>query len=196
MARLLLAGANRETAVLARRLGHRVVAVADPGFAGSDWDGLTVHASDADAMAAGGFDGVVLAIDDPSGRRRAFEAFAGGSCALPALVGGDVADDLRHGDALLVQRQALVSVDCRFGQGVRINTAATVMHDAVIGDFVTIAPRAVVLGRVTIGDGAYIGANATVLGGVAIGRRAVVGAAAVVTRDVPEGAIVKGNPAR
>jgi UDP-2-acetamido-3-amino-2,3-dideoxy-glucuronate N-acetyltransferase len=44
--------------------------------------------------------------------------------------------------------------------------------------------------------GASIGANATILPGLTIGARAMVGAGAVVTRDVPDGAIVMGNPAR
>ena len=46
------------------------------------------------------------------------------------------------------------------------------------------------------GAGARIGANATILPGVEVGRTALVGAGAVVTRDVPEGAVVVGNPAR
>lgn len=49
---------------------------------------------------------------------------------------------------------------------------------------------------VTIGDGVWIGGNATVLMGVTIGKNAVIGAGAVVTHDVPENALVVGNPAR
>lgn len=43
---------------------------------------------------------------------------------------------------------------------------------------------------------ASVGSNATILAGLTIGEGALIGAGAVVTRDVAEGAIVKGNPAR
>jgi acetyltransferase-like isoleucine patch superfamily enzyme len=44
--------------------------------------------------------------------------------------------------------------------------------------------------------GASLGANCTLLAGIVVGERAMVGAGAVVTKDVPPGAIVVGNPAR
>src|SRR5262249_42296835 len=44
--------------------------------------------------------------------------------------------------------------------------------------------------------GARIGANVTLLPGVTIGRNALVGAGAVVVRDVPDGKVAVGNPAR
>lgn len=50
--------------------------------------------------------------------------------------------------------------------------------------------------EITIGDDAWIGFNATILKGVNIGRGAIVGACSLVTVDVPDWAIVVGNPAR
>ena len=49
--------------------------------------------------------------------------------------------------------------------------------------------------RTVVGEGASIGANAVILPGIKIGKKAMIGAGAVVTKDVPEKAIVVGNPA-
>ena len=50
--------------------------------------------------------------------------------------------------------------------------------------------------RILVDDDAFIGARAFLLPGVKVGRKAVVGACSVVTKDVPSGAVVAGNPAR
>lgn len=47
-----------------------------------------------------------------------------------------------------------------------------------------------------IQKGAWIGANAVILAGVSVGKHAIVGAGAVVTKDVPDYAVVVGNPAK
>lgn len=57
-------------------------------------------------------------------------------------------------------------------------------------------PRNTDYAQTLIRQGATLGANATIVCGVTIGRHALIGAGAVVTHDVPDHAIVVGNPAR
>lgn len=51
-------------------------------------------------------------------------------------------------------------------------------------------------GKIRIGDRSFIGCNTIILPGVTIGSRCVVGAGSVVTKDIPNGKVVAGNPAR
>lgn len=51
-------------------------------------------------------------------------------------------------------------------------------------------------GKIRIGDRSFVGCNTIILPGVTIGSRCVVGAGSVVTKDIPDGMVVAGNPAR
>lgn len=76
------------------------------------------------------------------------------------------------------------------------NRVASAGHDCVFGDFCTIGPAAAICGACILEDGVYVGAGAVLLPRTRIGRNAVIAAGAVVTRDVPAGTMVAGNPAR
>jgi len=97
------------------------------------------------------------------------------------------------------------------GNGVKIQNNVSVYDDVIIKDDVfcgpscvftnVINPRAFVerkseYKKTLVKKGASIGANATIVCGVTIGEYALVGAGSVVTRDVPDYALVYGNPAR
>jgi UDP-2-acetamido-3-amino-2,3-dideoxy-glucuronate N-acetyltransferase len=128
------------------------------------------------------------------------------------LYGCRIGARTRIGPFVEVQRGATIGSDCKIQShafvcdGVTIGDAAFIGHGVIfINDNV---PRATTetgrlrspgeweRQRTTVARGASLGSGAVVLGGLHIGEEAVVGAGAVVTRDVPAGAKVAGNPAR
>jgi sugar O-acyltransferase (sialic acid O-acetyltransferase NeuD family) len=93
-----------------------------------------------------------------------------------------------------------VTSNAKIGRFFHANLYSYVAHDCVIGDFVTFAPGVMCNGHVVIEDHAYIGTGAIIRDGtdkpIVIGRGAIVGMGAVVTKSVPPGVTVIGNPAR
>jgi putative colanic acid biosynthesis acetyltransferase WcaB len=85
---------------------------------------------------------------------------------------------LYHGQGLVVNPRTKLGSDCVLRHGVTIGARRSGEEPPRVGDRVVFGAHAIVIGAVTIGDGAVIGAGA------------------VVTRDVPAGAVMVGNPAR
>lgn len=111
------------------------------------------------------------------------------------------------GDHLSIWNHSVIDYGCRIGNGVRIHTSCYVSQFTTIEDDVFLAPGVMVandrhpickecMRGPTIRRGARIGINATLLPEIDVGEGALVGAGAVVTKDVPAGAVVVGNPAR
>jgi sugar O-acyltransferase (sialic acid O-acetyltransferase NeuD family) len=138
----------------------------------------------------------VLAVDPPQLRARLAAHY--GLDRLTTIIAPTafVSPTARVGGGSIVQRGVLVGRNAQLGIAVKLNCGAQVHHDATIGDFTTVAPGARILGNVRIGLRSYIGAEAVILPRITIGDDAVIGAGAVVSRDVGDGVLVKGVPAR
>ena len=96
----------------------------------------------------------------------------------------------------LIFPEVTINIGAKIGVCVTIYTGCLIDHDCTIADNVEISPRVAMAGGASVESAAFLGINSTILPYRIIGARAVVGAGAVVTRDVPPGAVVVGNPAR
>jgi acetyltransferase-like isoleucine patch superfamily enzyme len=128
------------------------------------------------------------------------------------LYGCRVGDETRIGTFVEIQKGASVGARCKISSHTFICEGVLIEDEVFVGHGVMFIndrrPRATrpdgspqteddwTLERTVVRRGASIGSNATILGGVEIGERALVGAGAVVTRNVPPGATVAGNPAK
>jgi UDP-2-acetamido-3-amino-2,3-dideoxy-glucuronate N-acetyltransferase len=128
------------------------------------------------------------------------------------LYGCEIGDGTRVGTFVEIQKGARVGARCKISSHTFICEGVEIEDEVFVGHGVMFIndrrPRATrpdgtpqteedwSLERTVVRRGASIGTNATILGGLEIGERATVGAGSVVTRSVPAGATVAGNPAK
>ncbi|MDC7716134.1 acyltransferase [Vogesella sp. DC21W] len=120
------------------------------------------------------------------------------------------------GDGLVVGSNADISYDIKIGSNSGIGTRSVIQRKVTIGSGVMMGPdvkiystthghskldefmylQPITIVPTSIGNDVWIGANSIILPGKKIGNHVIIGAGSVVTKDIPDWAIVGGNPAR
>jgi acetyltransferase-like isoleucine patch superfamily enzyme len=127
------------------------------------------------------------------------------------LYGCEIGDDVKIGTFVEIQKGSKIGNRCKISSHTFICEGVTLEDDVFIGHNVVFTndryPRATANGQLQteadwaciptlVKNGASIGSGVVLLCGITIGEKAMIGAGSVVTKDVPAGATVAGNPAR
>ena len=203
---LLIVGAGghaRVVADIARLAGYSVAAFLDDvhtarhgtPFCGSVIAGGLEQLS---ALAHAGVRHAVVAIGDCRARLEAATRATDAGMELAVMIHPRAihSSDATIGAGTVLVAGAIVNPGAWIGANAIINTAATVDHDCIIEDGVHIACGAHLAGHVQVGRGSWVGIGAVVKERVRIGAQTIVGAGALVLKDLPDGVMAYGSPAR
>jgi sugar O-acyltransferase (sialic acid O-acetyltransferase NeuD family) len=100
------------------------------------------------------------------------------------------------GYGAVVFQNVTIASNVSIGNHVIILPNTVISHDDVIGDYTCIAGGVCISGDVEIGHSCYLGTNSAIISRIRIGNYCLVGMGSVVLEDVPENAVIVGNPAR
>ena len=115
-------------------------------------------------------------------------------CAIhPSAV---IGESVRLGEGTFVAAGAIINAHAVIGKHCIINTLSSVDHDVIIGDFSTAAPGSHIGGSSVIGAFSTISMGVNVIQRIKIGAGTLIGAGSTVIKDIPEGVLAFGTPAK
>jgi len=107
-----------------------------------------------------------------------------------------LSDKVCIGNGNSILANATINPFSTIGHHCIINTSSIIEHDCIIENYVHISPNATLCGNVFVGEGTHIGAGAVVIPNIKIGKWATIGAGSVIINDIPDYAVVVGNPGK
>ncbi|MEI1255742.1 UDP-3-O-(3-hydroxymyristoyl)glucosamine N-acyltransferase [Blautia sp. JLR.GB0024] len=118
----------------------------------------------------------------------------GSSATIPQFGGVILEDKVQIGANTVIARGAID--DTVVHTDSKVDSSCFISHNVQIGAHSFIVGETIMFGSSSTGERAYISGNSTIREGHHVGNKSLVGMGSVVVKNVPDGAIVKGNPAK
>jgi UDP-3-O-[3-hydroxymyristoyl] glucosamine N-acyltransferase len=118
----------------------------------------------------------------------------GRALTMPQFGGVIIEDNVQIGALTVIARGAIDNTIIR--RGSKIDNSTFISHNVILGEDTFVVGETIMFGSSSTGNQAFISGNSTIRDGRHIGEKAIVGMGSVVVRNVDDGMVVKGNPAK
>lgn len=113
---------------------------------------------------------------------------------MPQFGGVIIEDDVQIGSLTVIARGAIDNTILM--RGSKVDNSTFISHNVVIGEDTFVVGETIMFGSSSTGRQSFISGNSTIRDGRHVGDKAIVGMGSVVVRNVEDGTVVKGNPAK
>lgn len=192
------------TIELAQACGYDVAGLYHytPGRNGEEIYGTRILGTHEELLSQDSLSGMnfALSMGDNDIRENLFNQISSRGGAFPSLIHPTciVSSYSTIGEGCQLHAYCCIEPNSRIGNNSWINSQSLICHNTSIGNNSFIAAQSTVGAYITIGSSVFVGLSSVLISAKVknIGTKAVIGAGAVVNRDVEEGAVVVGNPAK
>ena len=147
-----------------------------------------------------GVDGIefVIGNGEPNVKDIIFQKLINANCEVTNLIHPTsyCSESARLGKGVVIKLWNLVNPQAHYGNNVLIQNHTALGAGVILGDNVVISPHCFVGGDTKIGKNTYVAPHSCVRNGLTIGENVIIGMGSVVTKDIPDNAVVYGNPAK
>lgn len=169
----------------------------DPDLHGQSFLDLPVFGADLKDLYSP-YDAIIIAIGSNRIRMKIYCQYReeGNDFTIGQHSSAIIANHVKIHEGTVICAGVIANPYARVGSNVILNTGCFIDHHCMIGDHAHIAPGVRLGGEVQVGEGTLVGIGSTVLPGCKVGAWCTIGGGAVVTRDVPDGEVWTGTPAK
>jgi len=141
---------------------------------------------------------VTIGLGEPAVRHKLLDKLESSSLEVSSVISAYsfVSAKALVGKGSIIAPFSSIQATANISQNVAVNTMAIVGHDVEVGASAVLSSQVNLGGGVRVGERTFVGMGSLVREGVTIGSETIIGMGSVVYKDIPDGVIAMGNPAR